>query len=348
MAAQAYAAGVLTGAGFSVTSEPFEYSALPGRLATPLIGAGLVGAISAAGHVGARGQGMAALLILLVAAVLAAVAARWLARDGVLDLPLMRAAAANLVAVRPGPVPRVWLMAHTDSKSQPVPQALRAAGIVGLALTWGAAAGLAALQAAGRVNPGFPPWIALALAGVVLGAPVVLSVVGNRSHGALDNASGVAAVLLAAEQLPPDAAVGVLITSAEELGLAGARAWARANPAAGGQIALNCDGVDDVGKLTAMFTGERPARVLEALAAGAQEAGHELRVTRLVPGILVDAVALADRRWQAVTLSRGTLATLARVHTARDTLVHLGGHGIPGAAAVLAAAARRLASEGDR
>ena len=57
--------------------------------------------------------------------------------------------------------------------------------------------------------------------------PVMASVVGARSAGALDNASGVATVLRAVELLARDVAVGVVLTSAEELGLAGARAWAR-------------------------------------------------------------------------------------------------------------------------
>jgi hypothetical protein len=142
----------------------------------------------------------------------------------------------------------------------------------------------------------------------------------------------------------------VLVTTAEELGLAGARAWARAHwvgnregdmPA--GQVVLNCDGVDDVGSLIGMFTGRAPRRVLDALAQAARDEGVRYGSRRLIPGILVDAVALADAGWEAVTLSRGTMATLARVHTRRDSLQHLRGDGIPEAAAVLARAATNLA-----
>jgi len=67
---------------------------------------------------------------------------------------------------------------------------------------------------------------------------------------------------------------------------------------------------------------------------------------RLVPGILVDAVALADAGWDAATLSRGNLATLALVHTAADARARLTGEGVADGALVLAAAARRLM--GDR
>jgi hypothetical protein len=107
----------------------------------------------------------------------------------------------------------------------------------------------------------------------------------------------------------------VLLTSAEELGLAGARAWVRGRPAA---VALNCDGVDDAGTLTCMYSGRAPAGLLDALRQVAGDAGDAVRVRRLLPGILVDGVALADAGWAVITVSRGTLRTLARIHTSAD------------------------------
>lgn len=274
-AARDYAAGVLEAAGYTTAEEPFSYSAFPGRWATPALGAAGVLTVATAAHLAARGGAGIPLGILLAGAVALAIAGRWLARDGVLDLPLMRADGTNLVARGASP-PAVWLVAHTDSKSQPVPQALRAAGVVGLALTWIAATVLAMLQVAGV--PGVAPfavWAGVAGLAVVTGLPVMLSVVGAGSDGALDNASGVAAVLLAAEELGPDLPVGVLLTTAEELGLAGARAWVRAGGSlaegsktsaarGAGQVALNCDGVDDVGMLTGMFSGTGHDRVRTA------------------------------------------------------------------------------------
>ena len=143
----------------------------------------------------------------------------------------------------------------------------------------------------------------------------MLSVVGRRNAGALDNASGVAAVLDAAAALLRPLPIGVLITDAEELALAGARAWARSRPAG---VALNCDSVDDDGPLTAMFTRRPPSRLLSALAEASAASKETLRVRRLVPGILTDSVALADAGWETLTLSRGTLRTLLRIHTSRD------------------------------
>ena len=94
-------------------------------------------------------------------------------------------------------------------------------------------------------------WVGVAL--VLLGSPAVMaSVVGARSNGAVDNASGVAAVLAAAVSVRPETMLGVLLPSAEELGLAGARAWARSERPG---TAINCDGVDDAGELTIMYSG---------------------------------------------------------------------------------------------
>jgi hypothetical protein len=249
----------------------------------------------------------------------------------VLDGPLMRRAGVNLQAVRGTDTPRVWLVAHVDSKWQPVSMIVRVAGVVTLGV------GLVALAIAAVVRPNVAP-IALGLIG--LGAiPLVLSVVGDGNHGTLDNASGAATVLEAAALVPPDLALGVLITDAEELALAGARAWARSTEPT---VALNCDSVDDVGPLVVMYTRAKPAHLAEALDTAAVKAGESLRTLRLIPGILTDSVALADAGWQAVTLSRGTIRTLQRIHTARDTLAGMRGTGIAGAARVLALAATEL------
>jgi hypothetical protein len=129
----------------------------------------------------------------------------------------------------------------------------------------------------------------------------------------------------------------VLLTSAEELGLAGARAWARVWSEAGlpPGAAVNCDGVDDAGRLTAMYSGARPEALVRA--ASAEEGGDAGRATvrRLLPGILVDAVALADAGWRTITVSRGTLGTLGRIHTPRDTADRLSGNGIADAARLM-------------
>ena len=327
---------MLTELGFDVSEHSFTYSSLPGRWATPLIGALAVIAVVTAGHSGARGQGARALAILLATGIVLAASARWLARHGVLRLPLLRRRGVNLFGARGEP--RVWLVAHLDSKSQPVPIVVRAAGIAATGLIWLIATGIALAQAVGAPVTSF--WTPVAVASILAGLPVVASTVGSRSPGALDNASGVAAVLAAAELLPREISVGVLLPSAEELGLAGSRAWAEHRPPA---IALNCDGVDDAGRMFVMYSGARPASVLDALGRAAADVSAPIRVSRLLPGILTDAVALADEGWATATLSRGSLRTLARIHTASDARRALTGDGVTLVSRLLASAVQELA-----
>jgi hypothetical protein len=336
--AREYCAGVLRAAGFDVIEERFEYSRLPGCWGTPIGGAIAALTVLGAGwlatvHLAPRA---AAVTLLGGLAMLGAWAARMLG-DGVLDVPFMRASAVNLVATAGPRRPPVWLVAHLDTKSQPVPSALRVAGVLLLA-----AAVLVALVALALTLAAATPrmwwWIGAALA-VAGSVPVVSSTVGDASPGAVDDASGVAAVLAAAEALGGRARVGVVLTSAEELGLAGARAWARARAGEEG-VALNCDGVDDEGALTIMYSGSVPTDVVQAIREGAERAP---RLRRMPIGLLLDSVALSAAGWRSVTASRGSLATLRRVHTPSDSLDRLRGDAIPEVAGVLAHAAEVLA-----
>src|SRR5512143_622091 len=330
--ARAYCADVLRGLGFTTNERAFEYSAFAGAYATPL--AGLLILPFAATLAFAPRSRMTALIGVLVLA-LASVVARYVARQGILQLPLARRRGINLEAVRGSEEPRVWLVAHIDSKWQPVAMLARVAGVMATAI---ALSGLLLLAVAQAAVPATVVWIlfALACAGAL---PLMLSYVGAGNHGTVDNASGVAAVLEAAAAIPSSAKVGVLITDAEELALAGARAWAGSRAPS---IALNCDSVDDDGSLVVMYSGSRPARLVSALAAAASAVGEHVRVLRLIPGILTDHVALADAGWETVTLSRGDVRTLQRIHTSRDSLASMRGTGIASAAHVIARTATEL------
>src|SRR5690606_25878620 len=171
----------------------------------------------------------------------------------VLSLPWMRRGGTNLAASRgsAGEV-RVWLLAHLASKPQPVPIAVRAVSLVTLSLTVLAALSYAAWQVAGLSAGG--GWAALAILAVASALPAAMCGVGNRSPGALDNATGVAAALLAAAALPVGRRLGVCLTSAEELGLAGARAWVSARAPQLPCAVLNVDSLDDAGETTVMWT----------------------------------------------------------------------------------------------
>jgi Zn-dependent M28 family amino/carboxypeptidase len=204
---------------------------------------------------------------------------------------------------------------------------------MGLLLGALAAAVMGLLQIGGHDVRGLWPWVTGI--GVLASLPVAVSVVRSRSPGALDNASGVSTVLMVAQGLPQQLALGVVLTSAEELGLAGARAWVRGR---GAVHAINVDGVDDEGTLRLTWTRRRPGGLIALLSARATEAGVPWKVGRLPPGVLLDGVALADAGWEVVTLSRGTVRTVARIHTPADTVEHLSGDGIARAAAIILAA----------
>jgi hypothetical protein len=259
---------------------------------------------------------------------------------GVLSFPAMRRRGVNLEAVRSGPVPRVWLVAHIDSKWQPVPIAVRAGGVTLLSMATIVALTVSVIQ--WRTGVGRDLWMPILIVAWIAAIPVMLSVVGERSPGAVDNASGVATVLEAAGLVDERLPVGVLITDAEELALAGARAWSELRPG-NADIALNCDGVDDQGMLTVMFSGQRPDALIATLTRAASREQEQLRVIRLIPGVLTDSVAFAAAGWRTATLSRGSLRTLRRIHTMADDAAAMRGTSIAGAARVLAGAAIEVA-----
>jgi hypothetical protein len=331
-AARAYCADELESLGFAVTEQSFEYSKFAGAWSAPAFGFLLPALATALVYA----LPFTRLLEWLVAfAIIGAIS--------VLRFPLLRAQGVNLEATRGDPTsvpPTVWLVAHLDSKWQPVSMFVRVAGVITMAI------GLIGVIVGSQLSPTLE--VALLILAWVGGVPLICSVVGARNHGTLDNASGVATILEAAERLHVGANVGVLITDAEELALAGARAWARTRSAG---VALNCDSVDDDGPLVVMYSRSRPRRLISAVARAALDQKEPVRVLRLIPGILTDHVALAGAGWETLTLSRGTARTLQRIHTTRDTLASMNGVGISGAARVLAQTASDLAHrayEGER
>ncbi|MEP7001006.1 MAG: M28 family peptidase [bacterium] len=333
-----YSASILTTLGFDVREEAFRYSAFPGRYATPIAGALLGATIVASSLFALRGNVSMSAALLAIGIAATAVFARWMLADGVLSAPWLRSEGVNLAATRGDQQPRVWLVAHLDSKSQPVPSAVRMAGVMVLAAALVVACVAVLLTLVGG-HVRTPWWVAL-VAGVSGALPVMASVVGSRSNGAVDNASGVAAVLAAAARVGPDVAFGVLLPSAEELGLAGARAWARAHAAG---VALNCDGVDDDGALVIMYNQPVPRDVIAAVR-DAVPAGVFSRTRRMPLGLLTDSTALAASGWRAVTVSHGSLRTLRRIHQPADSLAALRGTRIDSVADILARAAEALAT----
>jgi hypothetical protein len=336
--AREYCAAVLRNLGFDVSTEAFSYSAFPGRYGTPVAGAIAAVSVLMTIWLAVIEGGVVAASIAFGAGLVVLVLFVWsMLGDAVLEVPWLRSDGLNLIARRGDAPPRVWLVAHVDSKSQPLPTGVRIAGFAILA-TSVVLTGVVLALTLGTGSSRTILWMTCAVLAAVGGRAVAASVVRNESPGAVDNASGVAAVLAAAALVDPAASVGVLIPSAEELGLAGARAWVRAH-AGERAIVVNCDGVDDQGELILMYTRTRPGLIVDAV----ERAAGEVRVLRMPPGMLLDSVAFAGAGWSAATLSHGSMKTLSRVHTRRDTLDVLTGSQVDPMGWVLARTAEALA-----
>ncbi len=364
--ARGYCRSLLEERGFSVEEQQFEYSQVPGRWGPSLVALLAAAAVWLGVHFATRHhQPLLGLIVDLGGLSLLSLLGYWVTRKGVLDFPFGRAVATNLVATRNAEESRpwLWLAAHVDSKSQTIPMIARVASAVAFTLaSAGATLSMFVLAAFSiRNHPdrmldvpsSFGPvatlfsWIAVTAA-----TPIIFCFVRNESHGALDNASGVATVILVAEQIDPSRNVGIVITSAEELGLAGARYFAATEPT--GEVAINCDTIDETGAFRCMASGMRIHRLDEAIDQAASNLGittsgipgrarrASLRLRPMIPGILADNMAFTDAGWESFTLSRGNIGTLGLVHTSKDVPDRVKGTGIAMAADFIAAIVQEL------
>src|SRR5215210_1015388 len=180
-------------AGFTCRDRPFEYSQWPGRWGPPIAALIQTATILVVAHMAVHNGPLWALIVgagLVSALMLASGDAkrRWTA-----VLPWHRARSVNMEARRG--TPQVWLVAHIDSKSQTVPMLLRiASSLIGGMTT--ALALLVILVSFFWTGLPLSVWHVLALAAVVGALPSIFCFVRNESFGALDNATGVAAVLI--------------------------------------------------------------------------------------------------------------------------------------------------------
>ena len=180
----------------------------------------------------------------------------------------------------------------------------------------------------------FAPVPALVL--VVLGTSIaVLNRVNDNSPGAVDNATALVAVFMVLDQLHPHAAVGVIFSDAEEYGLVGARALAaERKDLFRSAVVINLDGLDDVGRPTAVL--HRPGSIGTAVAAALHA-----RSWRWLP-VIVDGIALAPVAAECVTILKGNSRTMGIVHRPEDTADRVR---LDGAASVAAGLARVLRAQ---
>jgi hypothetical protein len=331
--------------GYEVREYPFSLSTWPGRFGMTAAGAVyLAGSVMAAALLFNAHPGVALVVQLTVLLLVAAIAV--LARPAISVLPWGRVEGINLIAHAPGKRPRYYLMAHRDSKSQPVPLAFRGPAIVLGIIAWAA---LSAAAAAALIDPVYRRSelaIVLGVFAAIAGVILVFCWVDNRSPGALDNASGVAALLGVAERELQAGDVAFIITDAEELGLAGARAIAPVLPPSFGVI--NVDGLDDHGGYYVLerFGWPRKRGSAPPLAAALLSAAESVNAParrRDVPlGLLLDHIPLVRAGTPALTLMRGSLKSLRRVHRPADNLDNLSGSGVNEGVALLSEALRIL------
>jgi hypothetical protein len=333
----------LTDLGYEIRELPFGFSAWPGRWGVPAAGALLLATAVGAGALVAWNRPSQAALLLAGAAALAVLAGRS-ARRAVLGLPWGRMETANWLVHWPGARPRFLVMAHRDSKSQPLPTLGRmAAGALAL-LSWLV---LFAVACTATLEPPRGSAVAIAAAlGASAGVLLLLFRSDNASPGALDNASGLAALLAIARAERGRDDVAFLITDGEELGLAGAEAAAPHVPPV--EAIINIDGLDDEGpfRIAESYGLRRTKRVAPRLAAALLDAAGELGVpvTRgaVPPGLLVDHIPFARVGQPAVTLMRGTFRSLLRIHRPSDSVARLSGEGVVLGARLVTAALQRL------
>jgi uncharacterized membrane protein YphA (DoxX/SURF4 family) len=225
----------------------------------------------------------------------------------------------NLIAQR-SQAGKVWLVAHYDSKGQPISMAIRLVGFTALAL------GLFTLFLAT-----LPAIVLLAVAFVI----VSQNRVNNNSPGAVDNATALIAVFMAIDQLGPAAAVGVIFPDAEEFGLVGARALAAERAALFTDAAvINLDGLDDAGRPTAFLHRSGPI-------GSAVAAALKARQWRWLP-VVVDGIALARVAGECVSILKGNARTMRVIHRPEDTVARVR---LDGAAVVAAGLARVLRAQ---
>jgi hypothetical protein len=228
---------------------------------------------------------------------------------------------ANITALKSAN-PRVWLVAHSDSKVQRnslgarmVAVLLAAVGVVLVVLS-------GALHALGSGGLWMTSMTIIGAALAVFGG-MVLAVAGlqDGSPGAIDNATGVVAALAAADELGWPDEVGILITGAEELAMAGAREWVKGGGRGG--VFFNFDGVDGKGRyLLWVHKGASPGTAQSIVSLLRDTLGK--RETWIVKrfmtfGAFVDGMILSRAGLAGVTVQRGTFSTAAVAHTPKDT-----------------------------
>jgi hypothetical protein len=178
--------------GYVVEERSFTFNPWPGRFGITVIGALYLAATFGAAVLLFSDRPYAAMSLLLVLLVTVGLLA-FFAPGAIDSLKWGERQGLNLWAAPPSGRPRYIIMAHRDSKSQPVPLAFRGPAIVLAIIVWIALL-IGAMMHTARPLPGIL-LLLLGAAAIFAGVTLIFCWVDNQSPGALDNASGVAAAL---------------------------------------------------------------------------------------------------------------------------------------------------------
>ncbi len=330
--------------GFQVRDLPFHFSMTAGRFTVTKLASVYTLGVFVAMLLLLSELPAGALATLIIALLLIFAGIGYMRRNGIEDLPWGRSEARNLWIQREDARPRYVFMAHRDSKSQFLPLSFRGPTILIGILAFLALIVFAFLSLAQYVGSGLV--LVAGLVGFICGLLLVVSWASDFSPGALDNASGLATLLGIAAREKDAGDVAFLITDAEELGLVGARAIAPRMPAVFGVI--NVDGIDDEGTfiVAERFGWPRPAGLAPHLAAAILGAAAALGLNaqrRDVPfGIMLDHMPIVQAGTPALSVLRGTLGSLHRIHRPADSPEHLNGAGVMQCIELLCGALERL------
>jgi hypothetical protein len=325
--------------GYGTREMPFSFSSWPGRFGICVSGAALAlaGALGAWLIAAGIPVGALAVLVLFMAAALAPLV---VLETALFRLPWGRTEGRSLLFTRPHARPAWILMAHRDTKSQLLPTLVRSAAAIVGAAAWALLVVLTLLSLGDDALrlPGLA--ITAGIVTVAAGAALALSWAGNESPGALDNASGMAALLEVAAECRDPGDVAFLVTDAEELGLVGARRAIPLLPPVQGVI--NVDALDDHGMfyVTEGYGWRRRGSAPQLAAAlMTAAAALDLPITRrpLPRTLFVDHLPLAESGIPALTLLRGGWHSLVRVHARSDDADQMDGTGAAAGANLLSA-----------
>ena len=348
--------------GWHVQRQPFRFSTAPATVLALEVFASLALVVVIFGfwNVPAVTMGAVALVVVLVVSaqpINRVVQSRsvWQPGDRTRKHALGKTyATANLVATLPGcpddpSLPKLYLVAHYDSKSQRMPLAVR---IVLFVTAMTSVLVFAVLTLMNAIAP-MPIATVFGVIAIAAGLPLLTLDVGNTSPGAIDNASGVGLVLHLAECLAQrndlcgSLCITVLIPSAEEHSLMGSHAYVAADNSilrrqsrSGGLYVLNFDGVGVDGGL--YWVGTSSGALLDWVRSAGQELGIPLKRFRLI-GALYDHMPFAQHGFEALSLIAVGKASRS-VHTPQDSIDKLHVRGFDQAGRVTLEVIERLAA----